>query len=270
MEFSLSKRTLLDMVQDILSAMSSDEINSINDTVEALQVATIIKNVYYEMATNRNWPHQRRLMQLDAVSDLTHPNYLRIPSDVKELDNIVSIKYNKRKESDTRDRYDTVEYIYPDKFLDLTNDRVSSANDITVVTDFGGAILLIKNDTAPTYWTSFDDDYIVFDSYDAAIDNTLQNSKTQVVAYKQLEFSFTDSFIPDMPAEAFPALFNEAKSVAFIELKQQANDKAEQVAQRQKRWLSRQAWRASGGVRYPNFGRNRQFNSMFPKTNFKD
>lgn len=40
------RKTLLEMVQDILSEMDSDEVNSINDTVEAEQVATIIKNCY--------------------------------------------------------------------------------------------------------------------------------------------------------------------------------------------------------------------------------
>ena len=38
------KRTLLEMTQDILSAIDADEVNSIDDTVEATQVATIIKN----------------------------------------------------------------------------------------------------------------------------------------------------------------------------------------------------------------------------------
>jgi len=38
----MAKKTVLDMVQDILSDMESDEVNSISDTTEALQVAQII------------------------------------------------------------------------------------------------------------------------------------------------------------------------------------------------------------------------------------
>jgi len=34
-----------------------------------------------------------------------------------------------------------------------------------------------------------------------------------------------------------------------------ANQKAEQKAGRQQRWLSRKAWRAKGGILYENYGR---------------
>ena len=33
------------------------------------------------------------------------------------------------------------------------------------------------------------------------------------------------------------------------------NEKAEQKATRQNRWLARKAWRAHGGVRYDDYGR---------------
>jgi hypothetical protein len=41
---NLEKMTLLEMTQNILSAMNSDEVNSITDTVESLQVAEEIQN----------------------------------------------------------------------------------------------------------------------------------------------------------------------------------------------------------------------------------
>ena len=42
----MAKMTLLAMVQDILNDMDGDEVNSISDTVEAEQVAQIIKTTY--------------------------------------------------------------------------------------------------------------------------------------------------------------------------------------------------------------------------------
>jgi hypothetical protein len=62
-------------------------------------------------------------------------------------------------------------------------------------------------------------------------------------------------FIPDLPIEAFPLLEEESKSTAFFTLKQMANQKAEQKANRQSKWLSRKAWRAAGGVKFQNYGR---------------
>lgn len=53
----MPKLTLLDIVQDVLSDMDSDEVNSINDSIEALQVAAIAKSTFYNIIDGRDWPH---------------------------------------------------------------------------------------------------------------------------------------------------------------------------------------------------------------------
>ena len=87
------------------------------------------------------------------------------------------------------------------------------------------------------------------------LEDSLQKSKTQAIAYIIPSWTHTDSAIPDLPDEAFPALIEESKATAFFTLKQMINDKAEQKSQRQNRWLSRKVWRVNGGINYPNFGR---------------
>ena len=57
------KYTLLEMTQDILSNMSSDEVNSISDTTESLQVATIIKQKYFDLISRVNRPEHDQLIQ---------------------------------------------------------------------------------------------------------------------------------------------------------------------------------------------------------------
>lgn len=248
----MAKKTLLTMVQDILTEMDSDEVSSIDDTIEAQQVATIIKNCYFEMISNRNWPHLKKLIQLDALNDLTKPNYLKLPLETKEL---LTVSYDAAKDNDTNLRYTHVKFLYPDEFLKYTRTRNSTADNVTVVEDFSGTSLLIINDKAPQFWTSFDDFHIVFDSWDKERDDTLKQVKNQCVAYMEPSWSQTNDAIPDLPSEAFSALEEEAKSVCFLTLKQMVNSKAEQKASRQQRWLSRKAWRAQGGVRYDNYGR---------------
>ena len=49
------KYTLLEIVQEILSDMDSDEVNSIDDTVESQQVASIVRSAYMAIMSNRNW-----------------------------------------------------------------------------------------------------------------------------------------------------------------------------------------------------------------------
>ena len=48
------RKSLLEIVQTILLDMSGDEVNSIQDTEEALQVASIVQNTYLAMMSNTN------------------------------------------------------------------------------------------------------------------------------------------------------------------------------------------------------------------------
>ena len=246
------KKTLLKIVQAVLNDLDSDAVNSIGDTVESQQVAQIVQDCFYEMMGNRNWPHTRKILQLDASGDTTKPNYLKLPENLKEM---VFFRYEKQKASDTKIVVEDVRYLPPDEFLSFISGRNSDNNNVQVVEDFSGPKLLIFNDKAPEYYTSFDDTYLVTDSFDSDVDTTLQKSKSQAVAYVVPTWIESDEFIPDLPIDAFPALIEESKSTASIVLKQVANQKAEQKANRQNRWLSRKSWRANGDIRYPNYGR---------------
>jgi len=244
------KKTLFEIVDYILNEMDADQVNSITDTVESSQVAQIVRSCYEEMMSNRNWPHLRKLIQLESLGDVDKPNYLKAPDLLKEM---VFFKYDVQKLGATLPVFDDIKFKYPDEFLNLTAKR--TGDNVQQVVDFSGSTLLIYNDRAPQYWTSFDDKHIVTDSYDNEVDDTLKKSKTQALAFMFPSWSHLDNFVPDLPAEAFSALIEEAKSTAFLTLKQMANQKAEQKAGRQNRWLSRKAWELSGGVRYQDYGR---------------
>lgn len=246
--------TLLQIVQDILNELDSDEVNSIDDTTESKQVAQIVKSTYRNLCANRDWANQRKLIQLDGVSDVDRPNYIKCPSGVKEL---LSFSYNCKKADTDKDDRRELKWMEPDEFLRYTNLRDSTAENIKKVRDHSGSILLIRTDTPPTYYTSFDDTLIVTDSYDSLVDDTLQSSKTQCIAYVLKDWVHADDAIPDIPEEAFPALIESAKSTAFLTLKQMDNPKAEAEAQRQQRWLARKNWKINGGVKFPDYGRRR-------------
>lgn len=245
------KMTLLQMTQDILNDLDSDSVNSILDTVESEQVAQIIKTCYFEIIGNRNWPHLRKLFQLESSGTLDRPNYLRIPVTLKELE---FFKYEVQKDGQKIVQKE-VKYQEPDHFLRLISTRSSTDPNVTTVIDYSGTKLLVRNDMAPTYWTSFDDFNLVTDSYDKTADDTLQSTKTQCLGYIHPSWVHEDDHVPDLPYEAFPALLAEAKSTAFVSVKQMANQKAEQKAARQQRWLSRKAWRVEGDIRFDNYGR---------------
>lgn len=240
------------MVQEILNDIDSDEVESIDDTVESEQVVSMIKSAYYAMMSNRDWPHLRQTIQVSGLGDTTKPTHMKLQDGIKEL---CFINYNKIKDGETRKRYEKIEYLEPDHFLHKTNQRNNDEASVDSVTDTGGIEVLIKNDTPPTYFTSFDDEYLVFDSYDNTVDTTLQESKIQAQAYVMPSWNSADDFIPDLPDNAFTALVEEAKSRASLRLKQVSDQKAEQEAGRQQRWLARKARRVAGGIKYPDYGR---------------
>lgn len=248
----MAKMTLLEIVQDILNDMDSDIVNSIDDTIESQQVAQIVKTCYHELIDHRNWPHLKKLIQLDAVNDLSKPTYLKIPNEMKEL---ILFKYETQKNDVTKIEQTEVRYKEPDAFLRYISQRNSDQPQTIEVVDFSGVRLLINNNAAPQFWTTFDDLHLVCDSYDSTVDDTLKQSKTQALAYMEPVWEHLNDAIPDLPSEAFSSLLEEAKSTAFFTLKQMVNVKSEQKANRQKTWLSRKAWRVHGGVQYADFGR---------------
>lgn len=248
----MAKQTLLELTQDILSDMTSDEVNSINDTVESLQVAQIIKSTFFNIVSGKDYPHQNQLITLEASGTSLKPNYMRLPEGVLELS---TLKYNKKRSTDTRDKYETVTYVTPEAFLEKTDANVSSNSNVMKVTDFTGVPVYIRNDMPPSFCTSFDDEWLVFDSYDSSVDTTLQSSKTQCFGKVQPSFTMLDSFIPDLPVSLFPYLLNESKSTCFLVLKQMSNQKAEQHSISQRRRMSQEAWRLQRGIQRPDYGR---------------
>lgn len=261
------KRTLLDLTQSILSDMNGDEVNSITDTVESEQVASIIKETFLEMSSNRNWPLHKQPLQIPSYGDVTKPTHMQVPASMKEL---LSLNYNTMKTGETRLKYEPINYVDNDVFLRKTNKENNTASNVQIVIDPSGVQLLIRNDRAPTCYTSFNDETIVFDSFDSGVDSSLQESKIQAIAYMQPTWVHTDSHVIDLPTDAFSALLNEAKSAAFLDLRQTSNAKAEQRSKRQQRWLSRNSWAVAGGIQYPNYGRKGrkvQTNPLFEKNN---
>ena len=231
----MPKLTLLDMTQRILSSMDADTVNSFSDTIESEQVAYVIRDVYYDIINNIEIPEHRKLITLTALGSTSTPTHMQIPDGVRRIE---EVRYNQVKSGATAKDYNRIYFMEPEDFLQLSLSRNSTDSTIVTVTVDGGEVL-IANNKAPDYYTTFDDSFLIFDSYDSAVDSTLQSSKFIVWAIQEPTFTMSDTFVPDLDVDCFPWLLNEAKSVAHVEINQRANPKAEQVALRQKiRWQS--------------------------------
>lgn len=216
----MKKYTLLEMVQKILDSMVSDSVNSIDDTEESLIVTGIIEDTYHEIMSREDWPFLRKVRTLDSVSDINRPNLLKSPVPVS---NLRDVRYNVRKSTDVRDFYVEMDYLTPDQFLDMVYQRPSNDSAIKVVTLDTGVKLPIYNNRAPRFYTSFDDETLVFDAFDSGVDSTLQSSKSVATVVERPEWENTDSFVPDIPLNMFQLLLSEAKSACHLYLKQQVS-----------------------------------------------
>src|SRR6267154_6196147 len=80
------KMTLLSMTQSILSALSSDEVNSISDTTESLQVAEVIKQAFMSISARAGIVEQSQLFQLDPSLDATKPVLMYKPDHINKIE----------------------------------------------------------------------------------------------------------------------------------------------------------------------------------------
>lgn len=250
----MAKMSLLDIVQEILSDMNSDNVNSISDTIEAMQVANIVRRTFYNLHNDRIWPHTARLLRINSSADSDKPTHMVMDENLIHMD---WVKYDVRTDPTKSVNYKTIDYKSPGDFIDFVMQRDSTKDNVTTVIDYNGTPLLIVNDSMPTCYTSFDDEHLVFDSWDQTVDSILQQSKTQAYGIIEPEFLLEDNFVPDVPAKAFPYFVNEAKSTAFIKVKEVFSQKDEQNSTRQKAWLAREKHRVAGGIKFPNYGRKR-------------
>jgi hypothetical protein len=248
----MTKQTLLEITQTILSDMDGDEVNSIVDTEEASQVARIVKNNYLAMMSNTIWPHTRRALTLEPRSSSLFPTYMTVKDSLKEL---VSVYYNTRKLESLRDSYVLMTYLEPDQFLYKTNLRDNSKDNVVTTIDDSGIKIFVLDNKAPEYYTSFNDIDIVFDSFDKQVDTTIQVSKVQAVGYIIPPFELSDNFIPDLPVDSFSLLIERSTAAAQFKLRQFQDLTAAQESIKQSRWMSRKSWTVNGGIKYPNYGK---------------
>jgi hypothetical protein len=255
----MSEYTLLDYVQTILSAMDSDEVSNITDNTESLQVANVVKTVYNDIQARLDLNEHYTLFELTASGDSTKPVLMTKPSDVVSIQ---WIQYDKVLDGDTDPIYREVLFKPLDEFLAMTDtlnvsDTEVESFDHTVGSD--SITFIYRNNKAPTYYTTFDDLTLIFDSYDSTVDTTLQKDKTRCYGRKDQTFTLSNSYVPFLDRDASTLLLNEAKILAFAELKQMGHDVARQWAnrawvksQKQKRGVDQNRSELS---RLPNYGR---------------
>ena len=239
------KSTLLQVVQSILSDMDSENVNSISDTTEALQIASVVEDTYFNIIAARDIPEHNKLIPLVSLSNNARPTHFTYPARTKEL---IRLDYNIGTAS-SQD-YREIVYVSPLEFIDRM-----SETDLKVTTVDQSVELFVANDRDPSYYTSFNDNHIIMDSYDASVEAHLAANKTRAFCSIYPTFSQTDSFAIDLDQTLMPLLLAEAKSTCMSLFKGGSDPKVEQSARRLKSYVQNDQYKSNQSARN-NYGRS--------------
>lgn len=227
--------TLLEVVQLILSAMDSDDVSAITDTDEAYQVALLLKQVFYDTAVEIGLPQQEKLVELTASGDNAKPTLMTVPSTVARIS---WIKYDNKADADTYKDYQEVKFMPFEEFLEMQNalrEQTSDVGQMNITSNSETFEVMYRSDKMPQWYTTLEENQIIFDSYDVSIDaTTLAKAKSMCMAWVLPTFTLSDAFAIPLEPQQFPYYINKAKVRAFSELKQVANQEAAGEARQQK------------------------------------
>ena len=244
------KKTLLEIVQDILSDIDSEPVNSLSDSTEADQIATIVEHAFYDITALRTIPEHNELIKLVPMSDVDYPTTFILGDNVRKID---AVWYDTS--ADNSFEYTCIPYVEPERFLKASDSLRSNYVSVQEITS--GTTLRIGNDSEPTCYTSFDDEHLVFNSFDSDLEDTLQQSKTRAMGIKIPIFERTDSYVPDIDNVMFPQLITESRARAMDFFKGGVTQKAEQAARRAKIHVQNDQYRDGRMKRRLDYGRNR-------------
>ena len=209
----MAKITLLEIVQNILNDADSDNVNSINDTVESVQAAMVVRDVYRQIVDLHDLGTLKTVVQLTATSGTT-PNVMERPEGFHTIE---WVKYDKRLTAGGVQNFERVDYMDPGDFLDMVHMRSTSDSNVTAVTLSTGIIIPVVNDQAPQYYTIMDrgSDELVFDSYDSGLETNLQTSKSVAYGTSRPDLTLADATTLALPRHLETLVQREARAMFF-------------------------------------------------------
>jgi len=221
------KSTLLQVVQSILSDMDSEDVNTISDTVEAQQVASVVEDTYFNIIAARSIPEHNKLIPLVSLANNAKPTHFTYPARTKQL---MRVDYNIGTASVPD--YREIVYVEPLVFIDRMDE---TGKKVTTVDQ--SVELFVASDKDPSYYTSFNDNHIIMDAYDVSVEQNLASNKTRAFCAIYPTFSQTDSFAIDLDQTLMPLLLAESKSACMSLFKGGSDPKVEQAARRLKSYV---------------------------------
>lgn len=210
----MAKDTVLQIVQKILSDADADLVNGITDTVESVQCADIVKDVFDQLVEQYDLSLHNTLVKLTATGSST-PTIMQRPEGFHDIQ---WVQYDARDTVAVTDpRYQDIAYCAPELFIARTRQRTLSDSTVEAMTlPDSGHTILIKNNKVPTYYSVLDGyDDLVFDSYTTTLETNLLQSKSLAYGTQQPTLTLLDATVPNLPQYLMVLLRREVRATYF-------------------------------------------------------
>lgn len=254
------KPTFLEMVQSILSDMDSENVNSTDDSIEAQQIKNVIFDTYYDLVHSRIIPEHNKLKSLGRISNTAGPTTFSLdyltPFDIQKIH---SIRYNVNSDT-TSPEWKELKYIDILEFMELYSEDDNTVAAVLSDKTFEATNIRawVRNDKQPDYYTLYNDDFVVLDSWDSS--QSTYGVGSRVAMYAQTVPSLNgfdadnDSF--ELDNNYIQYILTEAKSRCFSLFKGGVDQKIEQSARRQKVYLQNDLYKnEEQRIKRPTYGR---------------
>ena len=184
--------------------------------------------VLEDLSIRNDWEFLKdKLMQLEAGSNFIE---LSIPANVKRIQ---TVRY-RFEDAGVQSGFRTIKYMCPDEFMTrLMNNRPTEPDTATVV--INGVEFYPRTNRQPRYWTSFDEENVVFDSYDLAVNNAgIEATDSAILATINLDFTGSDQedWVAPIPEQLFTLWEQECVAEGFVQFRQAENPRAERRSRR--------------------------------------
>ncbi|AUR83383.1 head completion adaptor [Vibrio phage 1.139.A._10N.261.48.C6] len=219
--------TNLQLLQKVARAINSDEVDTMDESLESMDIVDIMERSLDDILMRRHWEFMKDKQSValtgNSAINVTLP------------DSVVRIQCIRHLDEGDQGQYVDLQYLEPADFTRRLqgNDASNSNTDEVLI---NGVKLWPRNDTAPRYYTSFDELSITVDSYD----NTLlatgvdpDRIAIQGVHKPVLDFTAgTESVVQPIPEQMHNYWLNETIALCSVELRQQEHPRAERMARR--------------------------------------
>ena len=221
--------------------------------------------MYYELVQEYpNLLFVQKDRTLDAVSDVTKPNFLLIPEGLQKIQESKIFYNTAQDDQGVNLQWQSVTYLTPLDFLAKTQLNNDDKDPNTIVVEgFDNQKMLVRTNEFPNYCTSFDGVYLTFDSFNNKYDTTLQASKSRIVSTEMPLFLQQDDFVIPVPEHLSETYLTMVLAECYSALRQEENANLNRKARRMRIKMQQDSRViGSGGRSKTKYGRTSPTNSF--------